>query len=979
MNLRMLSTSFILISLVIFGSFASTNNDFFESSSQEDETIINNAENTLNSISNLDTSSEQFARQNFQLNEANEVQSNFTHPDGETISFLNSSFYNPGEVLSINTTSTFVDESNDWSTEGYDNSYYYYLTSPQGETWFNSSTTLVQNNTVSGLSLEADTYRDQTLNSTVISNFTSFKVYPHENFVKNVSFLTAVNVTPTVVKITFRTEGKAIGAVSYNDDNGTFTNQVYGRSYINGTHTIYLRNLQADTTYYFALNATDIFANTIADTNNGSYYTFTTEKIGGDPVIQNIGIITGPVGATVTVNLASMEAANVTVKYGIDRTVPITKEDADTIVSITGLSSATTYFFYLIITEVDGNQTIDTNDNLYYLFTTDKASVETPEINSTIVVDQSNNDNFTIQFTTNNFTNAGIYYGFSFREVSEPGLVTIGDWTDNGTDHTLSIDIPDQIITIFYTIVLSYNNNTLINIYNNNSNYFTYTSNPIIDVPQNEAYINVTLDLPLYPAELGRWRFNIQVVKNNTDTFEIKKLTVYQTEFLINNTLTFTPETYLMKRGYIMNNSELFGNYVEEFVDAGTVFSPGDNISIVGQFRYTGTSNEIINSTEVPITGTISLIYENETINTNGKIHTLPVTDFNMFPNLTTVYNGNTEFFLINFQIPSVNLYGEVSIKTNVKFPGNQSFTQVSNFTDITVKYLLGISEKTTTPAYYYTQRLAGSITVTPYHWNSSIFSGNQYEENNYSRTLSIPASQLDLQVITKHEGSESKFVQIQKGEYTWFWLREHIDFDVSSGNYSIEFIWNNTGNGIPFIESQAIVNTFTNTAPIYMYTFTLEEDFGIDDLTKGLVTLPNSNIKLKFKIVVPQTLISVSNDYSNYLTVGSDTGITVAGTGKPQFSDTTAEYSIEVNVAESVTDKTVSLSVTSSNSSAVDIAGTISFTVNSSIDNPLTSTQTSDQIVDNPLSIIDWLLIGAGIGAAGLYVVILYFFIKRK
>jgi hypothetical protein len=60
MNLKMLSSSFIFITLVIFVPFASTNNDFFESPSQEDETKINNAENTLNSINNLDTNSEQF-------------------------------------------------------------------------------------------------------------------------------------------------------------------------------------------------------------------------------------------------------------------------------------------------------------------------------------------------------------------------------------------------------------------------------------------------------------------------------------------------------------------------------------------------------------------------------------------------------------------------------------------------------------------------------------------------------------------------------------------------------------------------------------------------------------------------------------------------------------------------------------------------------------------------------------------------------
>jgi hypothetical protein len=522
---------------------------------------------------------------------------------------------------------------------------------------------------------------------------------------------------------------------------------------------------------------------------------------------------------------------------------------------------------------------------------------------------------------------------------------------------------------------LTPDNVSITNFNNSDGNYYIFNSEAFSDVPQNQAYINVTLELPTFPAELGYWSFNIQIVKNNTDNFEITQLPVFETEFLINNTISFTPELYLMRRGFVLNGTDVFGNYVEEVVSAGTVFSPGDNVSIVGQLKYS--DNSIINSTDVPISGTISLIYENETISLDGKIHSLPVTEFNLIPNKTTVYNNDATYYLINFQIPSINLYGDLTIETRVEFPGNNSFTQVSNFTDITVKYLLGISDPPLDDTYYFTERLAGSVTVTPYHWNESLFSGMEQENegNNYSRVLDIPSSELDLELITIHNGSEVNILQIQKGDYSWFWLREHLDFEVDSGNYTINFIWNNTGAGIPRIETEDDVNAFTASKPIFTYSFIVIEDFGIEDLTKDLVTSPNKTVKLRFKVVVPVTGISVPTDYSSgFVVVANTTDVT--GMSAPKFSDTTSEYSVEVKVSLSAGSQNVSLTISSTE---LGISSALRFEINATLDDPTTSTETSAETVVEELSFTDWLFIVGAVGAFGIYIAVVLIFIRRK
>ncbi|OLS23683.1 MAG: hypothetical protein HeimC3_23250 [Candidatus Heimdallarchaeota archaeon LC_3] len=987
MNLRMLSTSIIFISLVIFVPISGTDNDFIESKQTEDILPNMSAENAKSNRNLSDKSSEELFKSNSLL-DTNEKNITYNQDNFETISILDKSSYNPRDLVSINTSTTYVDQANnlDWSTDGYNNSYYYSLYSPQGELWFNSTTKSVGNNTGTGLQYENNTYREQTLNSSFQSNFTSYKVYPHENFIQNITFLSMVNVTPTVVKISFRTVGKAIGAVSYNTDNISFTdpaNRVSDRSYINGTRTVYLRNLQADTQYYFVLNATDIFGNKMEDLNNGSYYSFNTTSALTDPFVQTMTVLTSEDTASISVTVAGSQSANLTVFFGIDPNtltdVPssssVTQESSPSVFITTGLQSARKYFFKIRLMNSDGNTTIDDNDGQLYVFTTNK-DLGSVDVNSTIQTQQLNSTHFTVQFTTSQEYNASVFYGITFDQAVN---IPFQSPFSNGTNHNITIPTT-QVSTTFFSIILSPDQVDITNINNSNSNYYTYTSEPIINVPQNDAYINITLVLPKYPAELGMWQFSLNIIKNNTETFELINLAPYLVDFLVNDTLTFSPAEYLMQRGFIYNvsNSKTFGNYVSETIDGNTVFSPGDNVSIVGKLKYS--DNSTINKTQVPISGTVSLVYGNETISTDGNIFSLPISEFNLLPNLTDSYN-NATYFLINFQIPITDIYGEVTIQTSVLFPGNQTysapgFTQVFDFRNITVQYLLGISNTVGDSEYFYTQRLQGSVTVTPYHWDKSLFETNQYDTNNYTRVLNIPGDELDVELTTRDsDGNISNILQVQKSQNTWFWLREHIDFTVKADTYTIQYLWLNNSRGIPEL-NESFINKFDENAPTYTYSFTIKESYGILDLTDDLITRPSKTVKLRFKVVVPETNISVKTDYSNILTVGSVTGIS-PGDGKATYSDLTSEYSIEITVADNVGDGIQTLPVSSSTISLK--TNSISFNVSRDIDDPGTSTQTTNPVKDRTLSLTDYALIGGAIVAFVVYIAIVYLFIKRK
>ncbi|MFW9929635.1 MAG: hypothetical protein ACFFD1_09605 [Candidatus Thorarchaeota archaeon] len=898
---------------------------------------------------------------------------------GQTIAYLNSSYAHPSDSLEINTTSTFVDSTNrynDWTTDGYNNSLYYSLESPTGHIWYNSSVINPQNNTQSiGQNLNY-TYQNQNLNSSYQTNFTSYKIYPTNTYLQNISFINAVNITPTIVGINFNTVGKAKGVVSYSNTNGSFVNQVFDSGYTEGVHTIYLKGLLPNSQYFFIVNGTDIFNNNIGDINNGTYYYFNTSQLADKPILQSLGISTSSNGATITANLVPSQTANLTVFYGTDfnnlnqqASNPVLGPSPS--VSIVSADPSTRYFFKLLLMNSDGNFTEDTNQNNLYLFTT-KPSAGATTVNSTLNFQSLNATFFTLSFTTDNFTNAQIFYGINLIQVIKTPSQTI--MSVNKTSHTFLVPA-SQLTTTYFAIVLSNPlTNATINFNNSNSNYFSYTTKPFYTVPQNAAYINVTVQLPTYPAELGIWHLKLSITKNNTNTLVIDKILEYSIAFTLNDTLTFSPNQFLMRRGTVLNGSDIFENFVPDF---NTVYSPGDNVSIVGQINYS--DNHIINQSQVAISGSIDLVYGDSIFNSTGNVYTLPATSIHMFQNLTINYNNNPVYYLLNFQIPNENIYGSVTLRTNLLFPGNNSYNQVSDFSNIniTVRYLLGLSNPTQTLTYYHTQKILGNVTIQAYHWNQSLFINNQYAKNNYSRLLSIPSDELNVNlVLTNSTGTKFYFFEVQNSSYKWYWYNPYIGFNIKPGSYTISYIWeNNTRTNIPLITNNT-VNSFTSSSPAYSYTFIIDSSFGIRDLTKDLHVAPGHSGILRFKVLVPQTNISVPINYVSSMQITPPTGVQVDQSSLA-FSQVTGEYSVNVSVDSGVTIPNATLNVAISSIANLQTPQ-LSFIIDNNAA-PSSVFKSSATVTDKNLEWTDWALLAGGAIFFVIYIGVILLFLKKR
>ena len=214
------------------------------------------------------------------------------------------------------------------------------------------------------------------------------------------------NLGNTSATITWSTPNNlADGVVTYGM--GGFSGIASTTSYLN-THTVYLTNLQAHTTYQYKVTSTDICRNTNSEDNG---YTFTTVS---GPVITAVAHTEDYHSATITWNTDTAADSQVFYWVSADPSHPLTAGSGTATtthsVTLTNLQALTPYSFYVTSTDANSITSADHNTGgSNYTLTTGKDS--TPPTITDIVEPVIDAKNIVVTWNTDKPADTQVEYG----------------------------------------------------------------------------------------------------------------------------------------------------------------------------------------------------------------------------------------------------------------------------------------------------------------------------------------------------------------------------------------------------------------------------------------------------------------------------------------------------------------------------------------------------------------------------------------
>lgn len=253
------------------------------------------------------------------------------------------------------------------------------------------------------------------------------------------------NIKNTSARVTWDTNTLTNSTVNYGTTN-SYGSTASGSSYVS-SHSVYLNNLTADTTYYVRVGSTDFYTNTTTDDNGGAGYTFTT---GSGTVISNVttNSITDT-SADVFWNTTTPSDSYVTYSTNADLSSPVLAGNGTLVsttsssgvyshqVHLSGLSVSTTYYYKVQSTDANANVTTADNNGGYYSFLTTRDV--TPPTISDISVPVITKTAAVIVWSTDKKATSQVEYGITASTTS--GLYD----TTTTLDSTLT---PTHVITI---------------------------------------------------------------------------------------------------------------------------------------------------------------------------------------------------------------------------------------------------------------------------------------------------------------------------------------------------------------------------------------------------------------------------------------------------------------------------------------------------------------------------------------------------
>ncbi|MFZ2192614.1 MAG: fibronectin type III domain-containing protein, partial [Candidatus Moraniibacteriota bacterium] len=291
------------------------------------------------------------------------------------------------------------------------------------------------------------------------------------------------NILDTSARISWITDESASAKVEYGTDPDNL-NLEKENVHFNTDHIIELTNLSFNTTYYLKITSADPNSNSTTDDNDGELFSFTTTDSADrtSPIITfdpNTGV-TNIANTSARIIWTTNEAATAKVTYGtainnLDQTAENIKYNTNQIINLENLISNTTYFFKIESHDINNNNAEDTNEGIYYSFSTTSTPDTTPPEFSNITTIATSSDSATITWNTDESASSFIQYS-SDKDNFEATYVEKGR-DEISAIHSVTLDSLAQETTYYFRVrsVDAADNEALDD---NDGNYYSFYTNP---------------------------------------------------------------------------------------------------------------------------------------------------------------------------------------------------------------------------------------------------------------------------------------------------------------------------------------------------------------------------------------------------------------------------------------------------------------------------------------------------------------------
>lgn len=482
---------------------------------------------------------------------------------------------------------------------------------------------------------------------------------------------------------------------------------------------------------------------------------------------------------------------------------------------------------------------------------------------------------------------------------------------------------------------LCYNSTTVQNV-----TYFTENTTKIVTNTTYFGYMNFTVDLPIYPAILGTWEFEVFLNNTHANGYSSRKRW-YNVEFVVTEDIKYSLANTYAERGFYEDNGTIKSYHANETGQL-SVYSPGDNITFIGSFAYNTTADIPINTSAFSLSSAVTLFYGEDELSTEAYLRFYDNETVSIPQgNLTAPYN-NPNFTAFNFKLPHENIYGQVNITISLTFDYSgfgAAHTVEIELAPISVKYHLYVENETIpgSNTIYVTEKVKGSVTFVTTNWNTTL--EENYAANNFTADFLIPIVDLNVeiyQIFDSNPGTELQLFELDQINYTFFWnIDVGIEQQQELGAYTLKLRWLSPGD----IGDDTTVYQADDEVTEYEYHFIISEGtWSIVHLTENHNFTIDQTENVAFQLEIEETGFIV-----NY-----DRNLTVDGWNDVVFTSTMYEYRIAVTPT---TVGSLELVIRWNNGTEL---GRITLTVVEA--SPFTTTPKPRETVEAPISNLDLL-----------------------
>jgi hypothetical protein len=351
-----------------------------------------------------------------------------------------------------------------WTTNELSSSFIQYATTTTDftnnykESGKNDDSTITHAVTIEGLTQNTDYYYrirsvDGNGNESVNDNNGSYYTFTSAQG----PTITNINVNPdlTSATITWTTDTNSNAYVIYSENSDLSDPQEKGYSARTGTsQSVTIEGLVPGATYYYALRSTNAQSGVTTDDNSGNYYSFNATTDTTDPAIGNIQV-ESITSSSAIVRWTTDEPATTQVEYGTAQgsltssTTLNSNLNIDHIAILSGLEPDTTYYFKVISSDANNNESEDASANNHF-DTLQGAEFQHAPLSSISdpAVSPITDEDAVISFDTDQSARCTIAYGTETGSYTE----TNSTETEYNKNHSIHIEGLNVLTQYFYRI-----------------------------------------------------------------------------------------------------------------------------------------------------------------------------------------------------------------------------------------------------------------------------------------------------------------------------------------------------------------------------------------------------------------------------------------------------------------------------------------------------------------------------------------------